>query len=152
MFMTKIWYLINKIYFCFTINEIACVENCLRSYNCCVHYIPYRFFIRLARYIWFLPWYFSSCVNHSKRTAALFELIWESYQNIVSFVETGKAKSDSLATYFITTCNVRIARSMFHAETTGVFQRFDYLWTRRVFVEYSVSTAVSRLLNCRHSF
>jgi len=52
----------------------------------------------------------------------------ENYQNIVSLVETtGKAKSDSLATYFITSRNVRIARSMFHAETTGVFQRFDYL-------------------------
>lgn len=57
----------------------------------------------------------------------LSRLIRKSYQNIVSLVEAGKAKSDSLPTYFITTCNVRIARSMFHAETTGVFQRFDYL-------------------------
>lgn len=47
--------------------------------------------------------------------------------SIVRYVRRSEVKNDSLSTYFIINCNVRIGRSMFHAKTTIVLQRFDYL-------------------------
>lgn len=68
------------------------------------------------------------------------QIIRNSYWNVNSYVPRSEVKNDSLSTYFIINRNVRIGRSMFHAKTTIVLQRFDYLWTLCVFVDVRVPT------------
>lgn len=80
------------------------------------------------------------------------QIIRNSYWNVNSYVPRSEVKNDSPSTYFIINRNVRIGRSMFHAKTTIVLQRFDYLWTLCVFVDVRVPTvylSIPRLLNYR---